>query len=134
MGDKQFAAMLFPCNQFLSQEPSSPTPQTIKRMSTNQLNLEAASSSQVVVMEKVDVNGKGAHPVFEFLRYNSSLYNDKTGLMSPIQWNFGKFLVEPGGGVYKYYSPSTDITAILPDIEKLLSGEGPSNPCRAPLS
>ena len=64
---------------------------------------------------KVDVNGKGTHPVFEFVKERSG------GLLgSAVKWNFTKFLVAPDGVTVKRYSPKTDPAALSADIEALL--------------
>lgn len=116
-----YKVMLFPCNQFLGQEPGKPSKDSIKRMSTGKLN-DVTSDEGVLLMEKAEVNGDNAHPVFEYLRYNSSLYNESTNKSSPIPWNFGKFLVDPKGGVFKYYSPQAKIAEVREDLQKLLAG------------
>jgi len=102
-----------------------PSAASVKRHSSGKLK-DTAQLDQVCIMEKVDVNGKDAHPVFEFLRYNSSLYDEQKNKITPIPWNFGKFLVDSNGSVVKYYGPKTAPMAILPDIKELL--ENPSKP------
>ncbi|MGA0979967.1 MAG: glutathione peroxidase, partial [Candidatus Nanopelagicales bacterium] len=64
---------------------------------------------------KIDVNGKGTHPVFAFLK-------DRAGgvLGSSIKWNFTKFLVAPDGKTVKRYTPKTKPTEIVEDIAPLL--------------
>jgi glutathione peroxidase len=64
---------------------------------------------------KVDVNGKGTHPVFAFLK-------ERTGglLGSAVKWNFTKFLVAGDGTTVQRYSPKTDPAALSNDIEALL--------------
>lgn len=126
---KDIQIMLFPCNQFLSQEPSSPTAQSIRRLSTEKLDMD--QSSHVKLFGKVDVNGDNASPVFQFLRYNSSLYDEGKHIIKPIPWNFGKFLVDPSGGVHKFYPQSAD-AKIKEDIKTLLSGSAPPSPTRRP--
>mmetsp|Transcript_23698 Transcript_23698/g.74556 ORF Transcript_23698/g.74556 Transcript_23698/m.74556 type:complete len:131 (+) Transcript_23698:304-696(+) len=113
--------LLFPCNQFLSQEPSKPTKQLVKQLSKGVLDLD--SMEHVKMMGMVDVNGEKASSVFSFLKYNSKLYDEKTGLAAPLPWNFCKFLVNPaGGGVYGYYEPSVGYDKIISAIECLLAG------------
>jgi glutathione peroxidase len=46
---------------------------------------------------KTDVNGPNAHPVYQFLRFHSSLYSAKDKVASEIPWNFAKFLVNAEG-------------------------------------
>jgi len=123
----KYKVLLFPCNQFLSQEPGTPDKASVKRMSTGKLD-DLDSSEHVELMEKVEVNGENAHPVFEFLRYNSSLYSESSEYSGPISWNFAKFLVDSKGGVFKYYSPSTEISSIRPDLETVLANpDSPSS-------
>jgi len=64
-------------------------------------------------MDKVDVNGKKASPVYTFLKAAS-------GDVSPISWNFAKFLVAKDGTVFARYGPSSMAVELTPDIEKLL--------------
>lgn len=115
-----YKVLLFPCNQFLGQEPGMPDQESVRRLSVGKIDVTATEG--VFLMEKVDVNGQNAHPVFQFLRYNSSLYSEEQNLMSPIPWNFGKFLVDPEGGVLGFYGPKTKLSELRPDIEKLLGG------------
>lgn len=127
----KYKVLLFPCNQFLSQEPGTPDKSSVKKMSTGKLD-DVDASEHVELMEKVDVNGENAHPVFEFLRYNSSLYNESTHLSGPISWNFAKFLVDTKGGVFSYYSPSTEISKIKTDLEAVLSNPDSPSTKRQP--
>mmetsp|Transcript_38272 Transcript_38272/g.81094 ORF Transcript_38272/g.81094 Transcript_38272/m.81094 type:complete len:140 (+) Transcript_38272:473-892(+) len=128
---RDFKLLLFPCNQFLSQEPEMPTNETIEKMSQGKM-VNVKDNPHVIVFEKVEVNGENAHPVFEFLKYNSSLYNETQDTVTPISWNFAKFLVEPSGGVYSYYIPKADPSTITPDVEKLLDGGLKGTPVRPP--
>lgn len=87
------------------------------------------------LFEKVDVNGKDAHPLFQFLRETlpfpsddpSSLLSDpKLIIWSPvcrndIAWNFEKFLIGPDGVPFKRYSRKFLTSSIESDIKKLLS-------------
>mmetsp|Transcript_35612 Transcript_35612/g.96590 ORF Transcript_35612/g.96590 Transcript_35612/m.96590 type:complete len:91 (-) Transcript_35612:67-339(-) len=83
------------------------------------------------MMNMVSVNGADASPVYEFLKYNSSLYSEAKKEVSPIPWNFAKFLVNPNGGsVFKYYGPKEKMETIIKDIETLLSGEAPKSTAR----
>jgi glutathione peroxidase len=69
--------------------------------------------------EKILVNGDNCHPLYAYLRSNSSLHDAKKGT-GVIGWNFGKFLVNGEGQVVEYYPPTTEPIAILADIKKLL--------------
>mmetsp|Transcript_58140 Transcript_58140/g.170001 ORF Transcript_58140/g.170001 Transcript_58140/m.170001 type:complete len:138 (-) Transcript_58140:153-566(-) len=123
--------LLFPCNQFLSQEPEQPTPALARRLSKDSLVIDEGQKGQAILMSRVDVNGKNASPVYEFLKYNSSLYSESGGTIGPLRWNFTKFLVNPnGGGVYKYYGPKDSWEHITADIDLLLSPERPTSTAR----
>jgi glutathione peroxidase len=66
---------------------------------------------------KVDVNGAGADPLFEWLR------SEKGGLLGDrIKWNFTKFLVGRDGQVIKRYAPQTDPGDLAEDVEAALRG------------
>jgi len=49
------------------------------------------------LFDKVNVNGKNAHDLFKFLRFNSELFDAEENSVGHIHWNFGKFLVDPSG-------------------------------------
>lgn len=86
------------------------------------------------LLEKVDVNGKDAHPMFVFLREKlpfpsdepSALMTDpKLIIWSPVcrndvAWNFEKFLIGPDGAPFKRYSRRFLTSDIEGDIKKLL--------------
>mmetsp|Transcript_34629 Transcript_34629/g.78278 ORF Transcript_34629/g.78278 Transcript_34629/m.78278 type:complete len:115 (-) Transcript_34629:56-400(-) len=73
----------FPCNQFGQQEPGSAA--EIKEF-VSKYGLDPNGASNFHLMAKVDVNGPGAHPVYQWLK-------GVTG-SGDIGWNFaGKFLV-----------------------------------------
>jgi len=133
--DQKFKVLLFPCNQFLGQEPSQPDSKSVRRMSVNKKNTgpaptDAEFAEMFVVMDMVEVNGDKASEVFEFLKYNSELYNQQTKYVTPIPWNFGKFLIDPSGGVFKYYSPQVKPIAIKDDIAMLMGPDSPKTPTR----
>lgn len=127
---QKLSVLLFPCNQFLSQEPSSPDAKSIKRMSTGKLDMDECNLT--TLFAKVDVNGANTSPVYQFLRYNSSLYNEQKHISGPIPWNFGKFLVDSHGGVFKFYTPKAPMDEIQNDIRTLLGGSQPPSPSRRP--
>lgn len=124
--------MLFPCNQFLNQEPSQPNNESVKKMSQSSLSMDGDASA--IMMQMIDVNGKNADPVFQFLRYNSKLYREDKNHIGPIRWNFTKFLVDSEGGVFKYYSPQISPLDMAADIELLLSQDAPKTFSRAPTT
>ena len=64
---------------------------------------------------KIDVNGKGAEPLFQYLK------RQKGGFLGDdIKWNFTKFLVSRNGTVVERYAPATKPEEIEDDILKLL--------------
>ena len=67
-------------------------------------------------MQKVDVNGAEASPLFDWMK------REAPGLMGSkaIKWNFTKFLIDRDGNVVKRYGPTDAPAAIADDIEKLL--------------
>jgi glutathione peroxidase len=106
--DRGLAVVGFPCNQFGGQEPGD----SAEIGSFCQKNYGVTFQ----IMEKVDVNGANAHPVFAWLR------SEKGGLLGgKIKWNFTKFLVGKDGQVLDRYSPTTKPEKIAADIEKALA-------------
>jgi glutathione peroxidase len=65
---------------------------------------------------KIDVNGKKADPLFQYL---SSEMPGTLG-MKAIKWNFTKFLINRSGKVVKRYAPNTSPLEMMKDIEKIL--------------
>jgi glutathione peroxidase len=67
-------------------------------------------------MEKVDVNGPDASPVFDWMK------GEAKGLLGSkaIKWNFTKFLIDRDGQVVKRYAPTDRPESIAADIEALL--------------
>lgn len=102
----------FPCNQFGSQEPG--TNEEIKEFVT-QYDVEFQ------LMDKIEVNGKGAHPLFKWLK------SQKSGTLgSSIKWNFTKFLIDPRGTVVKRYGPPRAPSSMTPLIRELLVDAHPA--------
>ena len=65
--------------------------------------------------EVVNVNGKNAEPVFQWLK------QEKGGLLNnDIKWNFTKFLIDRQGKVVKRYPPTTKPISFKKDIQELL--------------
>ncbi len=107
-GDRGFEVLGFPCNQFGGQEPGDAD--------------EIAEFCKVnfgvtfPLMEKVEVNGPQASPLFDWLK------GEAKGVLgtAAIKWNFTKFLVDRDGKVVRRYGPSDKPAAIAADIETLL--------------
>jgi glutathione peroxidase len=98
----------FPCDQFAHQEPGSD--QEIDEFCKVNFGVDFALS------QKVNVNGKDAHPIYQFLKSQS-----KGLLGGGIKWNFTKFLIAPDGKSIKRYAPSTAPEDIRSDIKSLIS-------------
>jgi glutathione peroxidase len=99
----------FPCNQFGGQEPGNN--EDIQQFC--KLNYGVSFP----VMAKIDVNGKNADPLYEFLKESSP------GILGTeaIKWNFTKFLVGKNGKVIQRYAPQVKPEDLNKDIEKVLS-------------
>ena len=107
-GPKGLAVVGFPCNQFGGQDSGS--------------NEEIASFCQLnygvgfPMMAKIEVNGAGAHPLFQWLSAEApGLLGTKT-----IKWNFTKFLVGKDGQVLKRYAPTDTPKSLGKAIEAAL--------------
>ena len=68
-------------------------------------------------MEKINVNGSDAHPVYQWLK------SQAPGLLGTegIKWNFTKFLLSKEGQVIKRYAPQDAPAKIAADIEAALA-------------
>lgn len=106
--EKGFTVLGFPCNQFMNQEPGSE--------SDIQSFCEMNFGVTFPLFSKVDVNGKNAHPLFQYLT------EEAPGVlgMKAVKWNFTKFLVNRSGEVVERYAPNTNPIEISKDIEKLI--------------
>ena len=107
-GSQGLSVIGFPCNQFGAQDPGS--------------NAEIGAFCQrnygvsFAMMEKVDVNGDHAHPLFKWLKAQAP------GLLGSeaIKWNFTKFLVGKDGRVLKRYASMDAPAKLAVDIEAAL--------------
>jgi len=68
-------------------------------------------------MAKVKVNGREAHPLWQWLT------SEARGVLGTqaVKWNFTKFLVGKDGQVIKRYAPTDTPESLKADIEKALS-------------
>ena len=97
----------FPCNQFAKQDSGS----NEEIHSFCQLNYGVSFN----MFEKIEVNGKNAHPLYRFLK------DQQGGIMgSDIKWNFTKFLIDRDGNVVKRYAPIVKPSKIESYIKDLL--------------
>jgi len=107
-GKSGFEVLGFPCNQFGKQEPG--TDSDIRGFCDLQYGV------RFPLFSKVDVNGSGAHPLYEFLK------KSKPGFLGTkrIKWNFTKFLIDRNGKPLKRYSPQTTPDKIEKDLQDAL--------------
>ena len=108
-GSKGLTVVGFPCNQFGAQDSGT--------------NAEIGAFCQrnygvsFVMMEKVDVNGDEAHPLFKWLKAEAP------GVLGSeaIKWNFTKFLLGKDGRVLKRYASMDAPAKLADDIEAALA-------------
>ena len=108
-GDKGLVVLGFPCNQFGAQDSGSN--EEISEFC--QLNYGVSFP----MMEKIEVNGSGAHPLYQWLTAEAP------GLLGTkaIKWNFTKFLIGKDGTVIKRYAPTDTPASLAKDIEAALA-------------
>jgi len=105
-----FSVIGFPCNQFEGQEPG--TAEEIQSFCSTTYGVTFP------LMEKIDVNGAGQHPIYEELNKIA----DAEGYSGDIRWNFEKFLVTKDGTVTRF-SPEVipEDPALVSEIEESLN-------------
>jgi glutathione peroxidase len=99
----------FPSNQFGSQDPG--TNEEIGAFCTKNYGVSFP------MMEKIDVNGGNAAPLYQWLT------KEKPGLLglTAIKWNFTKFLIGRDGTVLKRYAPLDTPASLTRDVEAALA-------------
>ncbi len=106
--DQGLVVLGFPCNQFGAQEPGS----------EDEIGAfcQANYGVSFPMFAKIEVNGAGAHPLYDFLK------REKAGVLGTrnIKWNFTKFLVDRGGRVVGRFAPATKPKDIAQAIAKVL--------------
>jgi glutathione peroxidase len=109
--DKDFSVIGFPSNQFMGQEPG--TAEEIQQFCSTTYGVDFP------LMEKIEVNGEGRHPIYAEL----TAKEDAEGTAGDITWNFEKFLVSPKGEIVGRYRPQVEPEdpAIVSDIEAQLA-------------
>ncbi|CAI9392240.1 glutathione peroxidase [Niallia sp. Sow4_A1] len=107
--DKGFSVLGFPSNQFLNQDPGT----NEEIMSFCEINYGVTFP----MFAKIDVNGKTADPLYQYLTKESP----GTLGVKAIKWNFTKFLIDQDGKVIGRYAPNTKPSELKEDIEKLLN-------------
>ncbi|WDK12104.1 glutathione peroxidase [Colletotrichum graminicola] len=103
-----FVILGFPCNQFGGQEPGSDD--DIQNFC--QVNYGVSFP----IMQKTDVNGDDANPLFQWLK------DEKPGIMGlkRIKWNFEKFLIGRDGKVKGRWASTTKPESLeKPILEEL---------------
>ena len=108
-GKKGLVVLGFPCNQFGAQDSGS----NDEISEFCQLNYGVSFP----MMEKIDVNGSDAHPLFQWLTAEAP------GLLGTkaIKWNFTKFLIGKDGAVLKRYAPTDTPASLAQDVEAALA-------------
>ena len=109
-GPRGFSVIGFPCNQFGGQEPGS----------AQEIRTFCESHYRVTfpLMEKIEVNGPGRHPLYAEL----TAVPDKSGAAGDVQWNFEKFVVSADGTKVQRFRPKTkpDAPEVIAAIESAL--------------
>jgi len=109
-GPRGFSVIGFPCNQFGGQEPGS----------AQEIRTFCESHYRVTfpLMEKIEVNGPGRHPLYAEL----TAVPDKSGAAGDVQWNFEKFVVSADGARVVRFRPRTqpDAPEVIAAIEAAL--------------
>lgn len=111
--DQGFEILDFPCNQFLNQAPGDD-----KELSDF---CKFNYGTTFETFAKINVNGKEAHPLYQYLRDHAQTDNRDEELSkfekvleklkqtvngNAIKWNFTKFLVGRDGQVLGRYNPT----------------------------
>ena len=110
-GSRGLAVLGFPCNQFKGQEPGT------------EAEIQAFCSSTYGVtfplFAKVEVNGRGRHPLFAWLTSQST---EPEG-PGDVQWNCGMFRGGKDGAVRARFEPTVapDDAALVAAIERALA-------------
>ena len=86
--------LAFPCNQFGNQEPG--TNDEIKAFVEKY-------GVRFDIFDKIDVNGKTAHPLYDYLKDRQGSVMGKF-----IKWNFTKFVIDKRGIPVDRFGPTVD--------------------------
>jgi len=114
-GERGLRILLFPCNQFGSQEPGSN--QTIANFVEDKLEDKAGAAGRAFdLYEKLEVNGQGETPIYTWCKSRA------VGIMgtTSVKWNFTKFIVQRDGISVQRFSPTTSPASLASDIERAL--------------
>ncbi len=105
LGSKGLVVLGFPCDQFAHQEPGSD--EEIAQFCSKNFGVTFP------LMQKVDVNGKNTHPVFEFVKEKAPGIIGKS-----VKWNFTKFLVRADGTTVTRYDSRTTPESMHDEVAK----------------
>ncbi|KAL2911745.1 Glutathione peroxidase 2 [Polyrhizophydium stewartii] len=99
----------FPCNQFMGQEPNEG--EAIQEVCQRNYGVSFP------MMEKIDVNGDNAHPLYQYIK------KEAPGLLGiqAIKWNFEKFVVDRNGKVVKRFAPTVTPEELEPELAQILA-------------
>ena len=124
--DQGLVIIGFPCDQFGHQEPG--TDEQIEEFC--RLN----HGVTFPLMSKIEVNGDGAHPIYQWLKSHNPAHPltkildemftkaDPDYASKPdIKWNFTKFLISKEGNVVCRFEPTTEPQEMEESIEKELA-------------
>ncbi|MFK5234654.1 glutathione peroxidase [Lactococcus lactis] len=105
--DQGLEILGFPCNQFVNQDAGE----------NSEINEFCQLNYGVTfpMFQKIKVNGKEAHPLYQFLKKEA-----KGALSGTIKWNFTKFLIDREGNVIERFAPKTEPKEMEEEIQKLL--------------
>ena len=107
--DHGLVVLGFPSNQFGAQDPGS----------NEEIGAFCVENYGVSfpMMEKIEVNGSGAAPLYQWLT------KEAPGLLgsTAIKWNFTKFLVGKDGKVIKRYASLDSPASMAKDVERALA-------------
>jgi glutathione peroxidase len=100
--DAGFTVLGVPCNQFAGQEPG--TPEEIQQFCS------ATYGTTFPLTEKLDVNGRHSHPLYQWLTQTP----DADGAAGEVEWNFEKFLISRDGEIVARFRPT-----VVPEDETI---------------
>lgn len=111
---ENFEIIASPCSQFGNQEFAEPSKieEFVKQFGVT-----------FWMTEKINVNGAETHPLYLYLKANADFISANGSKISNIGWNFGKFLTDQNGKVFKYYGPRTRPALLKDDIMKLIDNK-----------
>jgi glutathione peroxidase len=95
-GERGFAVLGFPCNQFGAQEPGSEA--EIQEFCDRRFGVTFP------LFSKIEVNGAGRHPLYAHLTAQATAPEGS----GDVKWNFTKFLVGRDGAVVARFAPQTE--------------------------